>query len=283
MVNEGILFTVVYPQAFQFFHNFCSSISNQTRKDFDLLVVNDGCKAKELEKELVGLKYTIVDAVGSPSENRAQGINYAREKKYKYIVFCDADDTFLPERYEKTLNEFQVSGADIIVGNLNIVDKDLVVLIHDYFSLEIPSNRWVEVGFIEDKNIFGMSNTALRLAALKEDVILPETPIADWYLFTLLLSKGLRAKYVSESYVNYRQYDSNMIGINRFDAQSFRRLAKLKNNHYGLLVRNGYAQYEHALIESGKLLEISDSEIEIIVRNQLLVHKQPLWWQIITK
>ncbi len=283
MNNESVLFTVVYPQAFRFFDDFCDSISNQSRKDFDLLIVNDGCETAALEDKLDGLNHIIIDAIGSPSENRTQGINFARKNGYKYIVFCDSDDTFLPERFERTIEEFETSCADILVGNLNVVDKDMSMLIGDYFSMEIPSNRWIDADFIKDKNIFGMSNTALRLATLNEDVNLPETPIADWYLFTMLLIQGLKAKYIGDSYVNYRQYDSNMIGINRFDVQSFRRLANLKNNHYGLLVRNGFAQYKHALTESEKLLIFSDNDIEEIVKKNLLVHKQPLWWQIITR
>ena len=81
--------------------------------------------------------------------------------------------------------------------------------------------------------------------------------------------------------VNYRQYSSNMIGINRFDVASFRRLVGLKLNHYKLLTEAGYKQFEPLRQESESLQNLSDYEIETIVKRELDLHPQPLWWQII--
>ena len=283
MSNPGVILTVAYPQALPYFGDVCKSALSQTRKDFDILIVNDGCDRKALKSCFNGLTVTIIDAVGGFSANRIQGINYARNHKYKYILFCDADDTFTTDRYEQTIAVFENSQADIVVSNLNIVDVNSDILIQDYFSIEIPDSRWIDAEFLKEKNIFGMSNTAIRLNALKEDVHIPETPIVDWYLFTLLLLKGLKARYISESFVNYRQYNANMIGINKFDVANFKRLAKLKNNHYKLLVQAGYSQFQQLYLESELLLSISEIEIEKLVKQGLAKHPQPLWWQIITR
>lgn len=283
MLREGLFFTVVYPQALAFFNDFCNSARSQTQDAFDILIVNDGCKNEEIEYTLSGLSYTIIPAIGSPSENRQQGIDYAIHHGYKYILFCDADDSFTANRFERTIKEFEKGLADVIVCNLNIVDENLEPLICDYFNKELPNERIIDAEFLMDKNIFGMSNTAIRLDALKEGVSIHETPIVDWFLFSLLLLKGLKAQYITESLVNYRQYSANMIGINKFDVASFKRLAKLKNNHYKLLVDSGYSQYQHIYLESEQLLSITDKEIEQIVRQGLAIHPQPLWWQIITR
>lgn len=282
MPREGLFFTVVYPQALSFFNDFCSCARRQTLSAFDVLVVNDGCEAEDIENSLSGLSYTIIPAIGSPSENRQQGINYARKRGYEYLLFCDADDTFCESRYEKTIQQFQRTGADIIVCNLNIVDNDLSSIIDDYFSLEIPEDRTIDIDFIREKNIFGMSNTALRLDSLKEDVVLPHTPITDWYLFTVLLEKGLSAYYISESFVDYRQHSANMIGINCFDVPTFKRLSKFKVNHYQTLVNNGILGFEDLLTDTQGLLDLSDEQITSIINKQLVKHSQPLWWQIIT-
>lgn len=283
MPREGLFFTVIYPQALLFFNDFCSCARKQTWDAFDILVVNDGCEVEDLENDLLGLSYTIIPAIGSPSENRQQGINYARRSGYKYLLFCDADDTFCESRYEKTIQKFQRTGADVIVCDINIVDKDLSSIIDDYFSLEIPEERTIDIDFIRKKNIFGMSNTALRINSLKEDVILPNTPITDWYLFTVLLAKGLSAFYINESFVDYRQHSANMIGINCFDVPSFRRLSKFKVNHYQTLVKNGILGFEDLLTEAQGLINLSDVQIMSIINKQLVEHSQPLWWQIITR
>lgn len=283
MNNPGVFFSVVYPQALPYLKDVRESALSQTRKDFDVIVVNDGCDKDRIVEELQGLNITILDAEGGFTANRMQGINYARNQGYRYLLFCDADDSFTAIRYERTVAEFEKSNADILVCNLNIADEHCQPFLKDYFSKEIPEDRSIDADFLKDKNIFGMSNTAIRLEALTEDIQIPETPIVDWLLFTVLLLKGLKAKYITDSMVNYRQYSTNMIGITRYDVTSFKKLAGLKNNHYKLLVECGDNQYDKLFQDSKRLLVLSDDEIESIVKRELAIHPQPLWWQIITK
>ncbi len=283
MSNLGVLFSVVYSKALPYLRDVRDSALAQTRKDFDVVLVNDSCDKSQLQEIFSPLNVTILDPEGGFSGNRTQGINYAWKQGYKYILFCDADDSFTANRYELTVAEFENSNADILVCNLNIADEQCQPFLKDYFSKEIPGERWIDADFLKDKNIFGMSNTAIRLDALTEDIQIPETPIVDWLLFTSLLLKGQKAKYITDSMVNYRQYSSNMIGINRFDVASFRRLAGLKLNHYRLLTDAGHKQYEPLRQESVSLQDLSDDEINSIVKRELAIHPQPLWWQIITK
>lgn len=282
MAYPSVFFTVVYPQALPYFKDVCHSAMQQTRQDFDLIVVNDGCDTAVLREHLAGLNATILDAAGTPTQNRQQGINYARKQNYKYIFFCDADDTFSANRFERTFTEFKNSNADIIVCNLNIVDETLNPIINSYFSKELPENQWIDGNFIKDKNIFGLSNTALRLDALQTEINIPETPIVDWYLFTILINNKLKARYITEPLVNYRQHNTNMIGINQHDLNSFRKMANLKNLHYKLLVKSGYHQYEDLYNKSKLLQNLSDIEITNIIKQQLAKHNQPLWWQVIS-
>jgi glycosyltransferase involved in cell wall biosynthesis len=283
MNNPGVIFSVVYSKALPYLRDVRDSALAQTRTDFDVVLVNDSCEKAQLEEIFSPLNVTILDPDGGFSGNRTQGINYARNHGYKYILFCDADDSFTANRYERTVAEFENSNADIVVCNLSIADEQCQPFLKDYFSKEIPADRWIDADFLKNKNIFGMSNTAIRLDALTEDIEIPETPIVDWLLFSTLLLNGLKAKYLTDSMVNYRQYSSNMIGITKYDVASFRRLTGLKLNHYRLLTEAGYKQYEPLRQEVESLQNLSDEEIESIVNRELAIHQQPLWWQIITK
>lgn len=283
MNKLGVFFSVVYPQALPYLRDLRDSALAQMRKDFDMVLVNDNCDKAQIKEIFRPLNVIILDSVGGFSGNRTQGINYARNYGYKYILFCDADDSFTANRYERTVAEFEDSNADILVCNLNIADEQCQPFLKNYFSKEISEDRWIDVDFLKDKNIFGMSNTAIRLNSMKEDIQIPETPIVDWLLFTLLLSKGLKAKYMMDSMVNYRQYGTNMIGITRYDVASFRKLAGLKNDHYRLLAESGYMQYVKLYQESKALQELTDEKIKQIIKRELAIHPQPLWWQIITK
>jgi glycosyltransferase involved in cell wall biosynthesis len=283
MIKPGVFFTVVYPQALPYLCDVRRSLLNQTRKDFDIVIVNDGCETFQGEEKLNGLNFIILKAEGGFSANRLQGIKYALNHGYEYILFCDADDEFTPNRYERTIVEFKNSLADIIVCNYNIVDEKLNIIIDDYFNQEIPAERWIDADFIKSKNIFGMSNTAIRLGSLPNGLQIPETRIVDWFLYTVLLQKGLKARYITESLVNYRQYHSNMIGINKFNVANFRQLAELKKNHYRLLLENGYAEYESYYQDALSLHNLTDEEIKDIIRRELEAHPHPLWWQIISR
>lgn len=282
MLNPGVFLTVVYPQSLPYLRDVRNSAMNQTCKDFDFIIINDGCETSKIKKELSGLNTIILEAEGGFSRNRLQGIDYARSRGYKYILFCDADDSFTPDRYLHTVKAFEYSQADIIVSNLNIVDERLKLIIKDYFSKEIPTERWIDTEFIKTKNIFGMSNTAIRLSSIQNGLKIPETNIVDWYLFTVLLQQGLKAKYVTESMVNYRQHSTNMIGINKFNVEGFRRLARLKSEHYRLLLENGLMQYETQHQATTSLQHLTDAEIENAIKRGLAAHPQPLWWQIIS-
>lgn len=283
MGNETLLFAVVYSQALSYFKDFCDCARQQTRKDFDVFVVNDGCDTSLLKNNMRGLKATIEEACGGIAENRLQGIEYAREHNYKYIFLCDADDTFTDNRIERSIEAFEKSGADIIVCNLNVANEKCETIIPDYFSKEIHCERWIDCEFLMNKNIIGMSNSALRVSSLPENIKIPDIQIVDWYLFTILLREGLRAKYITDSLVNYRQYNANMIGITNYDVQSFRKLASYKHTHYKMLVDRGYDQYQDMLTNSEELQNIPDDIIKEIINRNLMLHKQPLWWQIIEK
>jgi len=283
MNSPGVFFTAAYPKALPYLSDVCKSALEQTRTDFDFIVVNDGCDPSAIKEAFSGLSIILVDGVKGIAANRLLGIEYAKTHGYDYLLFCDADDTFTANRYERTLKAFEDSKADIVVCNLNIVDEELRPLIPDYFNKELSAPQWIKPEFLMDKNIFGMSNTAIRLSAITDAISIPDIPIVDWYLFTLLLQRGLRAKYITESLVDYRQYSDNMIGINRFDVASFKRLTKHKNNHYKLLLESGYQQYKPLFEESETLLNLTDSEIDSLVANGLSEHPQPLWWQIIKK
>lgn len=283
MHNESLFFTVVYPQALPYLKEVCDCASSQTRKDFDVVVVNDSCDKNTLEALLSGLKATVLDSAGTIAGNRLIGIEYAKRQHYKYLFFCDADDTFTSNRFERTINAFETSGTDIVVCNLNVSDDKCNPVIKDYFSLEIPTDRDIDADFLKHKNIIGMSNTALRVSSVPNGIVVPNIPIVDWFLFTILLLKGLHAKYISDTLVNYRQYNANMIGITNFDVTSFRKLAKYKQTHYQMLVENGYPQYEQLYKQSMELTNLTDDEINELVSHNLKEHPQPLWWQIITR
>ena len=77
------------------------SIKNQTFRDFEVIVVDDGSpndEAKEVCADFSFCKYVKIENSGGPAKPRNVGIDMA---KGQYIAFVDDDDLWFPEKLEK--------------------------------------------------------------------------------------------------------------------------------------------------------------------------------------
>lgn len=96
------------------------SVLNQTFKNFELIIVDDGSsdntkeRVQELQKEDEIIKYLWQENSGTPAGALNAGIKIA---KGKYVAFLDDDDEWLPQKLEKQLALFHNSKTP----NLGIV------------------------------------------------------------------------------------------------------------------------------------------------------------------
>lgn len=204
--------TTIFPMDKQYLQDFFDSLKNQTDKNFDVIVVNDGYKNFEEIKSAYNQVLNIIELQYSntPAKNREYGINYCIEKKYDVLIFGDSDDYFANNRVEKSL-EF-LKKSDILVNDLSLFGESGIYE-EKYLSHRLKNLEVVNFEFIKDKNIFGMTNTAIKLKNITK-VSFDEKIIAvDWYFFKTLLGQGLKAIFTNETVSFYRQYDNNTVGL----------------------------------------------------------------------
>lgn len=96
-----------------------ASILNQSFKDIELIIVDDGSKDRTAEicdKSAAsdGRVRVIHQANGGVSRARSAGLDTASGE---YIAFVDTDDYILPEAYETMLAEIEKTGADTALCN----------------------------------------------------------------------------------------------------------------------------------------------------------------------
>ena len=109
----------------KFIKNMIISVNNQTFKDFEFLLINDGSTdnsigiaTKELEK--TKLNYRIINKEnGGQSTARNRGIN---EAKGEWIAIIDSDDT-IQKDYLKNMYEMTKKGCDVVICDLNKVTE----------------------------------------------------------------------------------------------------------------------------------------------------------------
>jgi glycosyltransferase involved in cell wall biosynthesis len=104
-------------------HKCIKSVLNQTFKDFQLLLVNDGSTDQSLK---ICKKYQILDGRIMVINKENEGSIATRKKGVmasftKYVMFVDADDWIEPNTIEVLYNEAIQNDLDIAVCNINRV------------------------------------------------------------------------------------------------------------------------------------------------------------------
>ncbi|MBU1667540.1 glycosyltransferase [bacterium] len=179
--NKNPTISVVMPvyNAENYLDEAIQSILNQTYKDFEFIIINDGSTDKSLEiiekYKNIDIRITLINR-----ENRGliASLNEGVEKaEGKYIARMDADDISLPERFEKQIELMEKDTLDIcgchyfmINENNEYIDTALVPLKHasfmNYLSITTPfahPSVMIRRNFIIKNNLY-YGNTKYKSA-----------------------------------------------------------------------------------------------------------------------
>jgi glycosyltransferase involved in cell wall biosynthesis len=162
-----------------------------------------------------------------------------------YVMFCDQDDVWLPEKIERTLRTMQdverQSGADqpaLVHTDLAVVDEALRPLGRSFWEYQhLDVRRGATINRLLIQNVVtGCAAMANRPLVEKALPIPPEAVHHDWW-FALVAATFGRVEPVEEATVLYRQHGRNQVGALRWDAAHVVRKAQtLFDRTY--LVRN---------------------------------------------
>jgi len=262
--------TTVFPMKESFLLEFFNSLTQQTYKDFDIIIVNDGLENfNYFIEKFAELNFIIISGCSNIAKNREIGINYCINNNYDILIFGDSDDYFSENRVEKSI-EF-LKESDIVVNDLSLfTDKEIYK--EKYISNRIDNKFKIDFEFIKNKNIFGLSNTAIRLKGLDIVTIPSDLNVVDWYLFSILLLKKRIAIFSNEMITFYRQYNLNMIGLSSITKEVYENSIKIKKSHYKSLLKI----YKNNFFKD-ELERLEKSDYNNIDKNL----KNPLWWELI--
>ena len=203
--------TTIFPMKRQFLIDFFNSLNNQTHDNFDVVVANDGySNFNEIKLKYGKLNIVELECSNTPAKNREYGINYCIERKYDILIFGDSDDYFSNNRVELALEA--LNSNDIVVNDVSLFDNNGTY--EDmYISNRLENDSKVNFNYIKNKNIFGLSNTALKINILSRVSFDKDLVAVDWHLYKGLLKNGCKAIFTNKAITYYRQYKDNTVGL----------------------------------------------------------------------
>jgi len=210
----------------QFLSNAIESVLEQTFKNFELIIINDG--STDNTKNIIE-KYRAIDKriivrnqknIGlTKSLNIALGIS-----KGEYIARQDADDISLPHRFEKQIYWLVNKKYEIVFSRAYYNSKNRITPRFSYFLPKKLLLNFINP-FIHG-SILIKKNVLLKVGGYDENFIYSQ----DYKLYCDLLENNMKYKYIIEPLYILNTHD-NSISKQRMNEQAYyARLAKKKYN-----------------------------------------------------
>jgi hypothetical protein len=272
--------TVIFDQNIPYFNDFLQSLENQSYLDFTLLLFNDG--VNDLRKHLQNYSghYIIVELniTNSIAENRSELLKYLKESHFTYCVFGDSDDFFPKNRVKVNID--YLNAHDIVINDLFLVNENGEPLSENY--LQLKNLQLVNFEDIKRKNCLGLGNTAIRKESLPQNLNF-NTDIAavDWMLYSRMLFEKKTAIFTNDTYIYYRQYPNNSIGLKNITINRLIKGIKIKESHYQNLNQDldCFNQELKEIINLKKYISNKDNLKNYFNKIVSLKLLNPQWWE----
>ncbi|MCX5713490.1 MAG: glycosyltransferase family 2 protein [Candidatus Omnitrophica bacterium] len=141
-----------------------------------------------------------------------------------YIMFCDQDDVWLPDKIEATLDKMkkleEASGADtalLVHTDLKVADEGLDVIAESFWRYQnLAPEKGKKLNRLLAQNVITGCATMIN-RALKEKIrLIPGEAISyDWWVSIVAAAFG-KIGYIPKPTMLYRQHAGNNIGAKRW-------------------------------------------------------------------
>jgi len=201
------------------------SILCQSYDRWNLIIRDDGSgdNTPEIIRNYSNKYSHKIKLLDIPDRNRGIKRNFSillEHSSSDYIMFCDQDDLWLPEKIEITYKKMKeletLHGKDLpllIHGDLKVADKNLKILSPSFWQYQKLNPR---TGFELNRLIVQNVITGCTLMINKKlkDLLLPvpdEAVMYDWWTGLVACAFGKMA-YITDPLILYRQHGRNDTG-----------------------------------------------------------------------
>jgi glycosyltransferase involved in cell wall biosynthesis len=212
------------------------SISNQDLNCSTNLIVTDDLSKDDtfnivsefLENKIKGTFFLRPQEVKNlnfqfgPCANFSYGLT---KSSAEYIMFCDQDDCWLPNKVSDTFNKMQEIEAEfgsdapvLVFTDLSVVDSNLKIITPSFFNYQSMDPRWCEkTSQLMIQNVAPGCTMMVNRALL--DLALPipqEAVMHDWWLILVASAFG-KVSFIDKPTMLYRQHCNNQVGAKKLN------------------------------------------------------------------
>lgn len=227
------------------------SLLDQTYENWILLIRDDGSKDSTVDiikiyekKYPMKIKLLIDGKKGLGAKNNF--LELLKNSKENYIMFCDQDDVWLPNKIEITLEKMlkEEKGATLVHTDLKVVNKNLKIINDSFWKFQNLNPKRKQYNYlIVQNNITGctmMLNKEL-VNLLKINFPFQNGIMHDWIIGIIASLKG-KIEYLNEPTILYRQHGKNDIGAKKYNLIYF--LEKFLKNRKEIKLKNEQVKYQ---------------------------------------
>lgn len=282
------LCTAVYPGVEPFLGDWYRSVEQQTTLHAQIWIAVDGLPIDAVMAHL-GASPRVNWIQAEPGDSPALVRQRLLERVVEtcdHVILVDSDDVLHPKRVAAACDRLRQS--DLTGCGLLLVDAQGKPM--GETILRLPDNTAPDM-VLPRHNVYGLSNTAWRAAALRRCLPIPASvEIVDWYLATCAWLCGFRLDFDNEAHMDYRQHGNNMVCVQGpFTPEQVRRDTERVLHHLdvvrqaplegGLSARRKRLAEVAADVKRFQHVVLADRErVERYVKALNTLQSQPLWW-----
>lgn len=200
------------------------SILNQTYKNINLIISDDCSKDKtpEILKEYSKKDTRIKLHLQQKNLGVVKNIEFLlKQVEAPLYMLADQDDYWLSEKVEKSVEKLKKENADLVFGDLEVVDQNLKTIypsFGDFMLLNRKINKYIDSYKV---NYLYNCVTGCTLISKKEFIkyILPLPTNSKFVIHDhwigLMVSLNGKLAYMPEKYIKYRQHGNNQVGTTK--------------------------------------------------------------------
>lgn len=233
------------------------SIMNQTFKDFEIIVRDDGSRDNTLQiLDNYCKKYSNIRLIKDNITCGGAAKNFAillENSKAEYVMFCDQDDIWIDNKIEKTINRMKEEerkrpGVGLLIhSDLKLINDNDIVIGNSFFKCEGIDYRRNSIENLFLINPVTGCTVMVNRTLLSGLLEIPYERVMHDHWLAIYASLFGEIITINEPLVLYRQHDSNVVGAYNYSSIKHQLKVIIAIKDYKKLVNNSFEMVEEIL------------------------------------